>query len=159
MITFSTLPHHMWVNQIPEWWSWSIWIDVQLLPFLVVEYWICFKWNKHRCTYVQIVEFILVELHASYCTRMNWFTLENTLAFIQLQQWMRNVRITLRSYWQPINWIELQLHEKVPIGRTNLWDANYLFASCLAPYSVNWNPCWLLITQTIKETLECHSCS
>ena len=45
-----------------------------------------------------IEEFILVEIWIHHCTklksRMN--TLENTLVFIQSQQWMRNVRIALR---------------------------------------------------------------
>ena len=44
-----------------------------------------------------IEEFILVEIWIHCCTKLEVNTLENTLAYIQSQQWKRNVRIALRS--------------------------------------------------------------
>ena len=44
-----------------------------------------------------IEEFILVEIWIHCCTKLNlgMNILENTLAYIQSQQWKRNVRIAL----------------------------------------------------------------
>ena len=44
-----------------------------------------------------IEEFILVEMHTSWSTNWNRFTLEITLAFIQSQQYKGNVSYALRS--------------------------------------------------------------
>ena len=51
--------------------------------------------NTDVCMYIE--EFILVEMHTSWSTNWNWFTLEITLAFIQLQQYKGNVSYALRS--------------------------------------------------------------
>ena len=70
------------------------WVKV---PSRSVEYWIHFEWNKHRCTY-------LVEIWIHCCTSWNWRCMENTLVYIQSQQWKRNVRIALGWQLTGENW-------------------------------------------------------
>ena len=64
----------------------------------------------------------------------------------QMYNWHCRVnRITMK--WEPVNlW-------------ANVWIVIALFTSRLTPVSVNGNLCWLLITQTARETCECHSCN
>ena len=52
--------------------------------------------KMYVCT---LEEFILVEIWIHCCTKLNieLNIIGNTLALIQSQQWMRNVRIALRS--------------------------------------------------------------
>ena len=50
---------------------------------------------SNRRTYVHLEEFILVVVVSLLYKDEHWFTMENTLVFIQLQKWMGNVRIAL----------------------------------------------------------------
>ena len=64
----------------------------------------------------------------------------------QMYNWHCRVN-RIRMKWEPVNlW-------------ANVRNAIPMFASCLTPVSVNGNLCWLLITQTARETCECHSCN
>ena len=47
--------------------------------------------------YVQLEEFILVDLHVLLYTWRMRYWMEFTLIFIQSQQWMRNVRNALNT--------------------------------------------------------------
>ena len=90
--TISLIKFHLWK------WKWIV---------VHVDYWIRFEWNKNRCTYVHWRIYSSRDLDTLlHRLKMKiWMiTLENTLAFIQSQQWKRNVRIALRSQLTEENW-------------------------------------------------------
>ena len=49
--------------------------------------------KMYVCT---LEEFILVDIWIHCCASWKWFALENAVVYIQSQQWMGNVRLTLR---------------------------------------------------------------
>ena len=66
---------------------------------MVVAFWVtnpCRITRKVKQTKMYVCtleEFILVDLDTLLC---KWFALEDAVVYIQSQQWMRNVRLTLR---------------------------------------------------------------
>ena len=142
---------------------------VSILVFVALtQCWILdtYEWNKLRCTYVYFnnlfhtlknLEYIVVHaMQVDDDLEMRWmdgiyiglYTIATMEEKCENCSWMTTDRLGL---------IELQRHEKLSLMRTNVWSVIPMFASCLTPLSVNWNLCWLLITQTAGETCECYS--
>ena len=136
-------------------------MQIQPLFWHHVEYWIHLnETNSDVCMYTSIIYFICWRTCSTWKYMLyKWMMIlewdewmEFTLAYIHMQQW--------NCSWMTIDrlgLIELQRHEKLSLMRTNVWIAIPMLASRLTPLSVNWNLCWLLITQTARETCECHS--
>ena len=114
--------------------------------------------KMYVCT---LEEFILVDIWIHCCTwmKLNWIALEECWFIYTRNKGMRYVRITLRCTIDTGDWIELQLHEKLSLERTNLWIVIALFASLITPGGVNGNLCRHLAHQTAGGTIECHSCN
>ena len=125
-----------------------------------VQYWIRFKWNKHRCTYVhwriyssRDLDTLLHKVEVgSEC--IGKYTGLYTNATMEEKcencSWMTIERVVL---------IELQWHEKLSLEWTNVWSVIPLFGMLIRPGGVNGNLHCLYAHQTAGETIECHSCN
>ena len=125
-------------------------------PLDGVEYWICFEWNKHRCMYVHwriyssrdsgyITAQSLSECEVIYIGKYTGIYIHTTIAWAKWEMLLKTI--------DSEEFIELQLHEKLPTVRTNVWIVIPLFASHLTPVSVNDNLHWLLLIKQLGNLL------